>query len=101
MWVMVMFDLPVDTKLARKRYREFVKFMKSDGFQRLQYSVYARPSPSEENAIVHRERIESALPPDGQVRIITFTDKQFERQKVFWGRVRKATEKGPEQISFF
>jgi len=101
MWVMVMFDLPVDTKEARRRYRDFLKYMKSDGFRRLQFSVYARPSPSEENANVHSKRIESAIPEDGHVRIFLFTDKQFERQQIYWGRMRKATEKQPEQISFF
>jgi len=101
MWVMVMFDLPVDTKEARRRYRDFVKYMKSDGFRRIQFSVYARPCPSEENAKVHGKRIESALPEDGHVRIFLFTDKQFERQQIFWGRVRKATEKQPGQISMF
>jgi CRISPR-associated protein Cas2 len=101
MWIMVMFDLPVDTPKARKRYREFLKYLKADGFQRLQFSVYARPCPSEENAEVHRTRVQGGLPPDGHVRIFTFTDKQFERHQVYWGRVRSATERSPEQISFF
>ncbi len=101
MWVVAMFDLPTDTKHARRDYREFRDALMNDGFYMLQYSVYARHCPSEENADVHEERIKSFLPPDGEVRVITVTDKQFERMRVFYGKIRVETEKAPEQISFF
>lgn len=101
MWVLAMFDLPTDTKAARKAYHDFRKSLLEDGFVMLQFSVYGRHSPSEENARVHENRIKAVLPPDGEVRVMTVTDKQFERMKVFYGKMRKATEKSPEQISFF
>ncbi len=100
-WLLTMFDLPVDTKKARRDYRLFRKALKEDGFAMLQYSVYARHCPSTENAEVHEKRVKFALPPAGQVRTIVFTDKQFERMKVFQGEMRGPTEKAPEQISFF
>lgn len=43
----------------------------------MQYSVYMRHSSSEENAQVHARRVKLHLPPDGEVRIIKITDKQF------------------------
>lgn len=101
MWVLTMFDLPVDTDEARKAYRDFRKALLDDGFTMLQFSVYARHSPSEENAVVHENRIKSFLPDNGEVRVIKITDKQFERMKVFYGKMRKPTENQPEQISFF
>ncbi len=101
MWVLTMFDLPVDTDEARKAYRYFRKALLDDGFVMLQFSVYARHSPSEENAVVHEKRVKAFLPDDGEVRLLKITDKQFERMKVFYGKMRKATEKSPEQISFF
>jgi len=101
MWVFTMFDLPTDTKKARKAYRLFRQVLLNDGFVMLQYSVYARSCPSEENAAVHRKRVKNALPEDGEVRIITLTDKQFERMHVYHGVIRKATEKSPGQVSFF
>lgn len=101
MWLVTMFDLPVDTKEARRAYTDFRKLLLGCGFFRMQYSVYARPCASEENADVHRKRIKLGLPPDGEVRIATFTDKQFERMQVFYGKMRGATEKMPEQVSFF
>ena len=101
MWVVTMFDLPVDTKEARRAYTDFRKLLYSCGFFRMQYSVYARPCASEENTEVQCKRIRAGLPPDGEVRILTFTDKQFERIQVYNGKKRGATEKSPQQISFF
>lgn len=101
MWIITMFDLPTDTKEARRAYHDFRKALLNDGFVMLQFSVYGRHCPSEENAVVHENRIKGFLPHDGEVRLLTVTDKQFERMKVFYGKTRRATEKAPEQISFF
>lgn len=101
MWVIAMFDLPTDTKAARRAYTEFRDRLLNDGFIMIQYSVYARHSPSEENALVHIKRIEGILPPDGEIRLLTLTDKQYERMKIFNGKLRGPSEKGPQQLSFF
>ncbi|MBK9127538.1 MAG: CRISPR-associated endonuclease Cas2 [Phycisphaerales bacterium] len=101
MWIVAMFDLPVDTKAARKAYAQFRKALIKDGFQRMQYSVYIRHCPSEENAAVHVQRVQAALPDDGEVRIVTITDKQFERMRVFLGKARRAPQKAPEQLALF
>lgn len=101
MWVMTLFDLPVDTPKARKEYAKFRKHLKGDGFTMLQYSVYGRHCASEENAQAHIARVEGFLPPDGQVRIICVTEKQFERMRVFWGKMRKPPEQGPTQLTIF
>lgn len=100
-WIITMFDLPVDTSRARKAYTDFRGALLSDGFTMLQFSVYARHCPSDENAIVHEKRIKMFLPNDGEVRLLKITDKQFERMKVFYGKIRKPTEEAPEQFSFF
>jgi CRISPR-associated protein Cas2 len=101
MWVLAMFDLPTDTKKARKNYARFRKMLLEDGFTQMQYSVYARHCPSKENAEVHLARIERGLPPDGEVRVLTITDKQFERMKVFWGKMRRPLEPAPCQLQLF
>jgi CRISPR-associated protein Cas2 len=101
MWVMAMFDLPTDTKQARKDYTDFRKCLLKDGFCMVQYSVYARHCASEENADVHYNRVKGFLPPDGEVRIIAVTDKQFERMHIFWGKMRKPTPPPPKQLELF
>lgn len=101
MWVVVLFDLPVDTKAARRNYARFRKYLLKDGFLMLQYSVYGRHCPSEENAGVHIRRVERNIPPDGQVRILTITDKQFERMRIFWGKKLSTPESPPGMIELF
>lgn len=101
MWAIVMFDLPTETRFARRCYAAFRKMLLRDGFQQMQYSVYARPCPSKENLDVHLVRVERSLPPDGEVRILELTDKQFERMRVFWGKKRTAVESAPCQLELF
>ena len=101
MWVLTMFDLPTDSKKARKEYALFRKMLLKNGFRQMQYSVYSRPCPSRENAEVHVGRIEAHLPPDGEVRLLVITDKQFERMRIFWGKTRESVEKSPNQLELF
>ncbi|CAA9888997.1 CRISPR-associated endoribonuclease Cas2 [Candidatus Methylobacter favarea] len=100
-WVIVIFDLPTDTPQARKQYTVFRKHLLDNGFGMMQYSVYMRHSASDENAQVHAKRIKSRLPPDGEVRIIKITDKQFGRIEVFYGKKHKKIEQAPDQLSLF
>ncbi len=101
MWVVTMFDLPVDTKQARRQYTLFRKFLLRDGFTMMQFSVYIRHCASRESADVHIHRIQKNIPPDGEIRILTITDKQYERMRVFWGKRRKPPEPAPKQLEFF
>lgn len=101
MWVLVMFDLPTETKEAKRAYTDFRKSLLLDGFQKMQYSIYARHCASQENADVHTYRIERALPPDGEVRIMTVTDKQMERMDIFRGKNRQQPAKPPCQLLLF
>ena len=101
MWLIVLFDLPTKTKTERKQYTAFRKRLMEDGFSMMQYSVYMRHCASDENAHVHIDRVKNNLPPDGEVRIIKITDKQFARIEVFYGKKRKPTEKPPAQLEFF
>jgi CRISPR-associated protein Cas2 len=101
MWLLVMFDLPTDTKRARKEYAIFRKRLLRDGFQKMQYSVYLRHCASIENAEVHTIRVQRSLPPEGEIRIISVTDKQFERMEIFLGKIRQSPETAPPQLLLF
>ena len=52
MWVIVMFDMPTETKVDRKRYAKFRKQILEDGFNMFQFSMYIRHCMSRENADV-------------------------------------------------
>lgn len=101
MWLFVMFDLPVDTDDARRDYTAFRKKLLKKGFVMLQLSVYARFCASEDASKVYRKYIRSVLPKNGQVRLLSVTDRQFGKMEVFVGKKKVATEKQPEQLQFF
>jgi CRISPR-associated protein Cas2 len=101
MWVLVTFDLPVVTREQRREYARFHKRLEGNGFTRIQFSVYARHCASDENADVHRNRIERWLPPEGEIRLMLFTDKQWSRMQIFGNRVKRGAEEAPEQLTFF
>lgn len=101
MWLLTMFDLPVQTKMERRDYTRFRNLLLDNGFTQMQYSVYARFCASEEIADTYRSRVEKALPPDGYVRLLAVTDRQFAKMQSFHGKKRSAPESKPSQLSLF
>ena len=69
MWVLVLFDLPTETKKERKNYAIFRKKLLNDGFTMFQFSIYLRHCASRENAQVHINRVKNNLPPNGHIGI--------------------------------
>lgn len=96
-----MFDLPSVTPEERKEYVIFRKMLLGEGFTMMQYSVYVRFFGSEEAAKPIRKIIKKNLPPDGHVRLLAVTDKQFSMIEVFHGKTRVSTEEKPEQLVLF
>ncbi len=86
MWVLVLFDLPTETKKDRKTAAEFRKNLIGDGFSMFQFSIYLRHCASVENANVHIKRVKAMLPEYGHVCIICITDKQFSNIEIFYGK---------------
>ncbi|MFN7021412.1 MAG: CRISPR-associated endonuclease Cas2 [Phycisphaerales bacterium] len=101
MWMFAMFDLPVTDKEARKRYARFRKALLERGFTMLQFSVYARHCASEQFAEGVRADVRAVLPPEGQVRLLGVTDRQFGKMEVYFGKKRAPTEDPPTQFMLF
>ncbi len=101
MWLLVMFDLPTVTREEKREYSRFRKYLLKEGFIQLQFSVYAKFCASRENAVKYYRYIESAVPPDGQVRLLMVTDKQFGEMVSLYGKTVQEIEKKPEQLLLF
>ncbi|MCB9033335.1 MAG: CRISPR-associated endonuclease Cas2 [Chitinophagales bacterium] len=101
MWVIVLFDLPTETKLDRKRYTKFRKQLTTDGFGMFQFSAYIRHCSSRENAVVHINRVKMNLPPNGHIGILTITDKQFSSMEIYYGKKEVEKPKVPQQLELF
>lgn len=101
MWVMVLFDLPTETKKDKKAHAKFRKLLIEDGFNMFQFSIYIRHCASKENANVHIRRVKNFLPEYGKVGIITITDKQFGDIEIYHcGKPEKA-QAGGQQLELF
>lgn len=101
MWVMVVFDLPVLTKLERKKANTFRKDLLDEAFTMMQLSVYLRFTAGKEQAMSLTERIGRKVPKDGKVDVLFFTDKQYQNIHSFRGRSNQPRPDTPGQLAMF
>lgn len=101
MWVLVLFDLPTETKKDRKASSDFRKKLQKDGFTMFQFSIYLRHCMSMENANVHIKRVKKFLPDKGHVGIMYITDKQFGMMELFYGKTAEAKKTEGIQLELF
>jgi len=102
-WLIVTFDLPVGTKKQRKAASDFRGFLLDDGYQMIQFSVYARACVTFARQETHISRVKENLPPEGSVRAIFVTRSQWERSYVIQGSPASEVEAEdlPEQIQLW
>lgn len=97
MWMVVMFDLPTLDRDDRKRANRFRNFLKDNGFEMSQLSVYFKFIGVRENSKRMVKLIEDNT-PEGKVSILFFTDKQFsEIISIHNNQIEEMPEK-PEQL---
>lgn len=101
MWVLVFFDIPVETKKQQKAATRFRKQLLEDGFTMFQFSIYIRHCPSRENAEVHVKRVKNMLPEYGHVGLLTITDKQFGMIELFHSKQPKERPPTVQQLELF
>ena len=100
-WLLAMFDLPIGSPQARRDYTHFRNSLLAHGFSMLQFSVYARFFPNLESSRAYRNQILRAMPPSGEVRLLTITDRQFGKMEVFLRGIRTPPEKPLDQLLLF
>ena len=101
MWILVMFDLPTDTKPQRKAAGDFRNFLLDEGFERCQFSIYARFVNGKEAFDTRVRHIERALPEQGDIQILNFTDRQYRDIIHFSDQGRRRQRRNPEQLVLF
>ncbi|MEP4703426.1 MAG: CRISPR-associated endonuclease Cas2 [Hyphomicrobiales bacterium] len=101
MWVMVLFDLPTTSPEERQSYTKFRHFLLDNGFEMAQYSVYVRHTNGKDAVQAIVKKVETAMPLEGKVDILQFTDKQYENIVCLRGRRRADSPKNPEQLVMF
>lgn len=101
MWVLVLFDLPTETKKEKKAYTDFRKKLIRDGFTMFQFSIYLRHCSSRENSEVHIQRVKNSLPEFGNIGILCITDKQFGQMELYQGKKAKEVSTPYQQLELF
>jgi CRISPR-associated protein Cas2 len=85
MRLIVFFDLPMVTKAEKRAYVQFRRFLLHDGYDMIQFSVYGRILNGKDAETKHLTRLASNLPPQGSVRCMTVTEKQYAGIKLLVG----------------
>jgi CRISPR-associated protein Cas2 len=73
------------SKEDRRAYTVFRRFLLNDGYDMLQFSVYGRILNGADAEQKHMQRLIQNLPPEGSVRVLTVTEKQFASMKLLVG----------------
>ncbi len=90
MRLLCFFDLPMETNQEKRVYRNFRKKLIANGFEMLQFSVYYRTCPNRSFAKKFYKRLEEDPLPDGNVRLLAVTEKQFsEMVLIIGGKTRQ------------
>lgn len=82
MWILIMFDMPTETKTEKRKHKAFLKNLLEDDFTEVLSTVYARNCASEKSAATHWKHIKEILPLEvlssiGTVKLVTVSDEQF------------------------
>ena len=102
MRLMVFFDLPVAEKAERRIYTRFRKFLIADGYDMIQFSVYARICNGQDAVEKHLARLRANTPEKGSVRYLQVTEKQFAGIGVLVGEKKKKERRDfADQLTFF
>lgn len=80
---MIFFDLPTTSVDDRKNYARFRKDLINEGFIMMQFSIYTKLVLNPESVRLTKERLVKIMPKDGDVQLLTVTEKQYANIEYF------------------
>ena len=102
MRIVVMFDLPTNSKKDKKEASKFRKFLIDDGYDMLQYSTYVRICKGADAIETHKRRLIAKLPQKGNIRFLPLTNNTYERMSILLGEQKLSEKvKGKNQLLLF
>lgn len=87
MRVLLMFDIPTKSKKEQKSANKFRVSLVKLGFFMMQFSVYVKICKGMTSAKTAIKSVERILPPCGNIRVLTITEKQFDNMQILLGGV--------------
>lgn len=101
MRLFVFFDLPVKRKEQRRNANRFRNFLLHDGYHMIQLSVYSRVCRGQEAVEKHMLRLRASLPPEGCVRALRVTEKQYSQMEILVGKAKTAEKIATRELLLF
>ena len=98
MRIVLFFDLPTLEPKHQKAYRLFLKNLKKNGFYMLQESVYVKMALNQQVVDSTMIRIKEYVPSEGNILVLTITEKQFSSIKVLLGEVGSDVVTSDERV---
>ena len=77
MRLIIFFDLQMSTKREVRIYTRFHKWLISNGYMMMQYSIYCKIFANRDSALKHLQIVRKSVPKTGQVRAMLITEKQY------------------------
>ncbi|MCC8278081.1 CRISPR-associated endonuclease Cas2 [Campylobacter sp. VicNov18] len=87
MRILLMFDMPTKTKQEQKNTNKFRTSLIKLGFFMMQFSVYMKICKGIASTKTTIKSVEKILPPYGNIRVLTITEKQFDNMQILLGGV--------------
>lgn len=100
-WLLVMFDLPVQTKEQRRLATAYRKKLLNQGFDMVQLSVYAKYVINQTGVRSILSEVKRTVPKNGAARMLQLTDEQWSSQFRFFGPVEEKPEAKPQVLELF
>ncbi|MGX7447012.1 CRISPR-associated endonuclease Cas2 [Dolosigranulum pigrum] len=101
MRILVLFDLPMLTSQDKKEYRQFRKFLLTNGFIMMQQSVYSKIALNGTVARTVVKNVRENKPNGGLVQLLTITEKQFNKMEFIVGQVHTDMIDSDERMLIF
>ena len=101
MWNLVIFDLPVMTKVQRRAATGFRKLLIDLGWSMEQYSVYVRYVPTGMSVAPEVQTIRTRVPAQGKVQIVSVTYRQWSKAIRFVNAIPEEPAGPPDLLTLF
>lgn len=101
MWVMVMFDLPVQSAMQRRAANRYRLLLLDLGFSMAQLSVYVKYLVNATGLLPILPLLKRNTPQAGEVRILRLTDDQWASMYRYYGSEEVNVESKPTQLALF
>lgn len=95
MWLMVQFDLPVETADERRAYNRFRKDLFRLGFTMHQKSIYLRWEDTDERGTHTASLVHDAIPKVGNVAVFRFSSRTMDNSLFYHDQTISENPRSP------